>query len=133
MERAEDCYESVLAELRAKKKRLEETDTSQLTQDELRKYEYDLKVYRDLKNSLDTAYRQGVELGRAEARGWTEGYKQGLIEGYEQGYAEGLKQGRAEGLEQGRVKFIKAMLKHGMDIKTISELSGLTEEEIKKL
>ena len=117
MERKEDSYERVLADLRAKKKRLTEMEISQLTQAELREYEYNLKVYRDLKNSIDTAYRQGVELGRAEVRSQFEKYKQGL------------EQGRIEG----RIDVAKAMLKRGMDIKTISELSGLTEEEIKKL
>ena len=42
-------------------------------------------------------------------------------------------QGREEGRVEGHADVAKAMLKRGMDIKTISELSGLTEEEIKKL
>ena len=123
MERAEDCYESVLAELRAKKKRLAETDTSQLTQDELREYEDSVKAYRDIKNSLDTALMQGREEGRVE----------GHAEGLKQGREEGRVEGRVEGREEGHADVAKAMLKRGMDIKTIAELSGLTEEEIKKL
>ncbi len=44
-----------------------------------------------------------------------------------------LEKGRAEGRAEGRADVAKAMLKRGMDIKMISELSGLTEDEIKML
>jgi len=50
---------------------------------------------------------------------------------HEDGYNEGLEEGRAEG-EAARSKAIaRKMLAKGMDVKTIMELTGLTEEETK--
>ncbi len=47
------------------------------------------------------------------------------------------KKGLAKGLEQGETKkskeIAKNMLKKGMKIKDISEITGLTEEEIKNI
>ena len=77
------------------------------------------QAYRDIKNSIDTA----LELGR----------EQGLAEGIEQGRAEG----RAEGIEQGRAKgraeIVLSMLAKGLDIAAVSELTGLSVEEIRTL
>ncbi|MBO5205427.1 MAG: hypothetical protein J6B47_05700 [Prevotella sp.] len=73
------------------------------------------QAYRDIKNSIDTA----LELGR----------EQGLAEGIEQGRAEG----RAEGIEQGRAQIVLSMLAKGLDIATVSELTGLSVEEIRTL
>ena len=77
------------------------------------------QAYRDIKNSIDTA----LELGR----------EQGLAEGIEQGRAEG----RAEGIEQGRAKeraaIALSMLAKGLDIAAVSELTGLSVEEIRTL
>lgn len=74
-------------------------DMEEMSQD----YEDSLKVYRDLKNVLDTAELKGIK--------------------------KGLKKGRAEG----RAEVAKAMLKNKMDIEQISELTGLSIEEIKQL
>ena len=46
--------------------------------------------YRDIKNSIDTAKREGKE--------------EGLAEGREKGLAEGMGKGLAEGMEKGLVK-----------------------------
>ena len=42
----------------------------------------------------------------------------------------GLEEGRAEGARQKSFDIAKIMLKKGIDIETISELTGLTEKEI---
>ena len=73
------------------------------------------QAYRDIKNSIDTA----LELGR----------EQGLAEGIEQGRAEG----RAEGIEQGRAQIVLSMLAKGLDIAAVSELTGLSVEDIRTL
>ncbi|MFS6555233.1 hypothetical protein VPJ68_07055 [Parabacteroides distasonis] len=77
------------------------------------------QAYRDIKNSIDTA----LELGR----------EQGLAEGIEQRRAEGIEQGRAEGIEQGRAQIVLSMLAKGLDIAAVSELTGLSVEEIRTL
>lgn len=78
---------------------------------ELREYEDSRKAYRDLKNSLDTALRDGFKKGRAE----------------------GFNVGKAEGRAEGRAEIASAMLAKGMSIDTISELTGLSADEIQKL
>ena len=51
----------------------------------------------------------------------------------ESGREEGLKEGRAEGAKQTSFDIAKRMLEKGIDIETISELTGLTEKEISEL
>ena len=66
-----------------------------------------------------------------------EGKEEGLREGLTKGKQEGLKQGKEEGLKQGEMNKAKEMarnmLKKGFDITVISEISGLTIEEIESL
>ena len=51
----------------------------------------------------------------------------------ETGREEGLEEGRAEGVKQNSFDIAKRMLEKGIDIETISELTGLTEKEISEL
>ena len=46
---------------------------------------------------------------------------------------KGLEAGRAEGLAEGRNELVKKMLEKKIDINLISELTGLTKDEIEKL
>ena len=69
--------------------------------------------------------------------GYDDGLQDGRAEGLAEGLAEGRAEGRAEGLVEGRAKGLadvaRAMLERGMDKKMISELSGLSEDEIEEL
>ena len=89
----------------------EEAEIARFTPRELREYEDSRKAYRDLKNSLDTALRQG--------------------------HAKGLEEGRTEGLAEGRTEGMIEMAKNlkslGVDVKTIMQVSGLTEDQIEQL
>ena len=51
----------------------------------------------------------------------------------ESGREEGREEGRAEGVKQNSFDIAKRMLEKGIDIGTISELTGLTEKEISEL
>ena len=51
------------------------------------RFEASKMAYRDIKNSIDTAKREGKE--------------EGLAEGMEKGLAEGMKKGFAEGVDPG--------------------------------
>ena len=51
----------------------------------------------------------------------------------ETGREEGKEEGRAEGAKQKSFDIAKRMLEKGIDIETISELTGLTEKEISEL
>ncbi len=51
----------------------------------------------------------------------------------ETGREEGREEGRAEGVKQNSFDIAKRMLEKGIDIETISELTGLTAEEVSML
>ena len=53
--------------------------------------------------------------------------------GREEGRQEGREEGRAEGAKQKSFDIAKRMLEKGIDIETISELTGLTAEEVSRL
>ena len=101
----------------------EEAEIARFTPRELREYEDSRKAYRDLKNSLDTALRQG------HAKGLEEGHAKGL----EEGRTEGLAEGRAEGRAEGMIEMAKNLKSLGVDVKTIIQASGLTEDQIEQL
>ena len=44
----------------------QEAEIAKFTPEELREYEDSLKAYRDIKNSIETAKREGIAEGRAE-------------------------------------------------------------------
>ena len=98
-----------------------------LVRQQYEEYEDSLKVYRDWKNTLDTAMK------KAEKIGMDIGMQKGLAKGLEKGLAEGLEKGMAEGLEKGRVETAINLKKMGVDDDIISKASGLSIEEIQKL
>ena len=51
----------------------------------------------------------------------------------EEGRYEGIRKGRQEGRQKGRQEIILNMLKKQSDISCISELTGLSKKEIRKL
>jgi predicted transposase/invertase (TIGR01784 family) len=81
------------------------------TPTERQEYEDSLKVYRDLKNSIDTAVEEG----------WIQGHAKG----------------RAEGLEEGQMKMAKQvaqkLLATGMNISSVADIMNLSIKEIESL
>ena len=51
----------------------------------------------------------------------------------DKGEARGRQEGREEGRQEGREEIAKNLLKQNLDLKLISQVTGLSEEEIKKL
>ena len=84
-----------------------EDEIATFTPEELREYEDSLKAYRDIKNSIDSARRDGRAEGRAE----------GLAEGH---------------VEEKKV-IARKMKSKGFSASDISEMTGLTDEEIETL
>ena len=78
-------------------------------------YEKDMITERDYQNIIDTA----AEDGRAE--------------GFAEGRSEGFSEGEAKGKAEERVLIAKAMIAKGMDRNTISEITGLSDEELESL
>ncbi|WP_147350909.1 hypothetical protein [Segatella copri] len=64
-------------------------------------------AYRDIKNSVDTAKREGI--------------------------AEGMEKGMELGMNQKALDIARNMLADGIDINLIMKYSGLTQEQIEKL
>ena len=110
-------------------------------------FEASKMAYRDIKNSIDTAKREGKEEGLAEGmekglaegmeKGLAEGMEKGLAEGMEKGLAEGMEKGLAEGMEKGMNKrsleIARKMLANGMDAATVMEITGLSESQLQQL
>ena len=84
-------------------------------------------AYRDIKNSVDTAKREGI------AEGKEIGMKEGMKQGMKQGMEKGMKEGMEKGMSQRSLEIAKKMLAKGMDEASIMDMTGLTVEEIKML
>ena len=102
----------------------EEAEIARFTPRELREYEDSRKAYRDLKNSLDTALRQG------HAKGLEEGHAKGLEEGRAEGLAEGRAEGRAEGEQVKAVAIARNLKSMGISVSDIKMATGLSDEDI---
>ena len=66
-----------------------------------------------------------------------EGLQEGRIAGIEEGRREGIEEGRRAGIEEGRreeqIAIARSFKNAGIDIKIISENTGLSIEEVSKL
>ena len=91
-------------------KAFEKAEFINLPKVEQDKYHQNLKVYRDLINSFETAHKDGLK----------------------KGIEEGIKQGIKEGKHQEKIELAKNLL-DVLDIETISEKTGLTLDEIEDL
>ena len=83
---------------------------------EMYEYEESLKNYRDWYSVMQTAEIRGLE--------------KGIERGIKQGIKQGIEQGIDKGIEKGRTEIARTMLAKGMNIRTISELTGLSVDEI---
>ena len=125
---------------------IERAQVCNFTDEELARYEAGLKALEDhvdFKELLEKGIARGKAEGKAEglaegiAKGKEEGVSEGMIKGKAEGLAEGIEKGKAEGLAQGirenQLSTARKMLKLGMTIEEISEITGLTKEEIGNL
>ena len=87
-----------------------------------------LRVQKDV---LDTAKLEGLTEGRAEGR--AEGHAEGLAEGRAEGLAEGLAEGIEKGIAKEKIAIAKNMKSAGLDVQSIMQFTGLTQEQIDRL
>ena len=73
----------------------------------LSQYEASKKAYRDIKNSVDTAKREGI--------------------------AEGMEKGMKQGMKQRSLEIARKMLAKGMDAASVMEITGLSAEQMQQL
>ena len=85
----------------------EEAEIAKFTPQEQREYEASKMAYRDIKNSIDTAKREGKE--------------------------EGLAEGMKKGMEKRNLEIARKMLANGMDAATVMEITGLSESQLQQL
>jgi predicted transposase/invertase (TIGR01784 family) len=83
-----------------------------------------LKAKWDNENSMDYAKKEAMREGREL------GMEEGREEGREKGREEGREEGREKGREEGKLEIARNMKTRGFDIETISEITGLSPEEI---
>lgn len=101
-------------------KRLAElADSRCLSQEEQEKYDESLKAADDYYGVLMSYYMNGIDEGEAK--------------GIAKGEARGFAKGEARGSHHKSLEIARKMLAKGMDENTIMEITGLTQEEIRKL
>ena len=113
----------------------EVAEISQFSKVDRAEYEESLKVFWDFSNVLSTAERKGHAEGVAEGRaaGLEEGRAVGLAEGRAAGLEEGRAAGLAEGERQANLCNAKKLKSMGVEVSTITFVTGLTADEIEKL
>lgn len=105
----------------------------------LSQYEASKKAYRDIKNSVDTAKREGIAEGMEKGmkqgmeKGMKQGMEKGMKQGMKQGMEKGMKQGMEKGLEQRSLEIARKMLAKGMDAASVMEITGLSAEQMQQL
>jgi predicted transposase/invertase (TIGR01784 family) len=74
--------------------------------------------------------RLGNALYTAEQRGRQEGMQEGLQKGRQKGLQEGMQKGIQKGQQEERHAIVRSMLARDMPLSLVSEISGLSVEEI---
>ncbi|MDR1482194.1 MAG: hypothetical protein LBI74_06165 [Synergistaceae bacterium] len=87
--------------------------------EERRLYELREKGRLEFENAMFTAELRGEIRGRQE--------------GMQKGIQEGIQKGRQDGIQEGKQAAARSMLARNMPLTLISEISGLSIEEIKTL
>ena len=118
MKQVEERYISLLTDF-GFDRLFEEAEIAKFTPQEMREYEFSKMAYRDIKNSVDTAKREGIA--------------EGMEKGMKQGMEKGMKQGMEKGMNLRSLEIARKMLAKGMDEASVMDMTGLTAEEIKLL
>ena len=116
MKQVEERYISLLTDF---DRLFEEAEIAKFTPQEMREYETSKMAYRDIKNSVDTAKREGIA--------------EGMEKGIKQGMEKGMKQGLEKGMNLRSLEIARKMLAKGLDEASVMDMTGLTAEEIKLL
>ena len=105
----------------------EEAEIAKFTPQEMREYETSKMAYRDIKNSVDTAKREGIAEGKEI--GMKEGMEKGLAEGME----KGMEKGRAEGKHEANTETAQRLLAMGLSAEQVAKATQLPLDIIKNL
>ena len=96
--------------------------------------EYFQKLDSETLQAMAVLLNTGKLLAKVKEKKGADGNMcQALEEYYQDGVQEGIEKGIEKGIEQGKKSIIANMLKKGLDIEMIVELSGLSESEVQLL
>ena len=126
MKQVEERYISLLTDF-GFDRLFEEAEIAKFTPQEMREYETSKMAYRDIKNSVDTAKREGI------AEGMEKGMELGMAKGKEEGIAEGIEKGRAEGKHEANTETAQRLLAMGLSAEQVAKATQLPLEIIKNL
>ena len=112
MKQVEERYISLLTDF---DRLFEEAEIAKFTPQEMREYEASKKAYRDIKNSIDTAKREG------------------LAEGIEIGMKKGMEKGKEEGKHEANTETAQRLLAMGLSAEQVAKATQLSLEIIKNL
>ena len=109
---------------------IERAQVCNFTDEELARYEAGLKALED-RVDFKEMLEEGIARGRAEGK--AEGLAEGKAEGLAEGMIKGKAEGKAEGIKETQLSTARKMQKLGMTIEEITEITGLTKDEIDNL
>ena len=120
MKQVEERYISLLTDF-GFDRFFEEAEIAKFTPQEMREYETSKMAYRDIKNSVDTAKREGI----------AEGKEIGMKEGMAKGKQEGLAEGMEKGMNQKALEIAENMLAMGLSAEQVAKATQLPLDIIK--
>ena len=112
MKQVEERYISLLTDF-GFDRFFEEAEIAKFTPQEMREYETSKMAYRDIKNSVDTAKREGI------------------AEGMEKGMELGMAEGMEKGMNQKAQDIAKNMLAMGLSAEQVAKATQLPLDIIK--
>ena len=118
MKQVEERYISLLTDF---DRLFEEAEIAKFTPQEMREYETSKMAYRDIKNSVDTAKREGI----------AEGKEIGMKEGMAKGKQEVLAEGMEKGMNQKALEIAENMLAMGLSAEQVAKATQLPLDIIK--
>ena len=101
----------------------EEVGKLNLSPEEQYLYESRMKLKSDIVSIQESSFKRGIE----------KGIEKGRKEGIEKGIEKGRIEGRMEGVYNNKLETARKSLNMGLTIEVITELTGLSKEEILKL
>ena len=110
MKQVEERYISLLIDF-GFDRLFEEAEIAKFTPQEMREYETSKMAYRDIKNSVDTAKREGIAEGKEI----------------------GMKEGMEKGMNQKALEIAKNMLAMGLSAEQVAKATQLPLDIIKNL
>ncbi len=124
---AKDAFTKTIEKAVATVKKDESARLDYMNLDEYLDMLVDEEKAKSLKEGIEAGKAQGLQEGKAQ------GLQEGKAQGLQEGKAQGLQEGKTQGLQQSKIEIAKKMLSKGMPLDLIVEMTGLSEEEIKKL